>query len=161
MADIDSEHGKTKLTLFSDVEAAGTVRIVISTAEELAEDGVVSVCTVEQKECRRRREGRRVQRFGIRAHTRVEGEDVRLLHALGLDVPAGEVVLQHADETFFWVVARLRAAQSSEVVWWVVEGLAGTEAEQGSEGRKLWCQGTRSGGDGWMVRTQRGDRDET
>ena len=48
---------------------------------------------------------------GTDTHTRAEGEDVRLLHALGLNVPAGEVVLQHADETFFWVVARLRAAQ--------------------------------------------------
>ncbi len=44
MAHIDSEHGKTKLTLFSDVEPTGAVGIVISTAEKLAEDGVVSVC---------------------------------------------------------------------------------------------------------------------
>ena len=43
------------------------------------------------------------------SHTRAGGADVRLLHALGLDVPAGEVVLEDADEAFFGVVAVLRA----------------------------------------------------
>lgn len=71
-------------------------------------------------ECRKRggEREKRVQRFVVRSHTRAGGEDVRLLHALGLDVPAGEVVLQHADETFFWVVAQLRAARPDGTSWW-------------------------------------------
>ena len=112
--------------MLGDVEPAGAVRIVISTAEELAEDGVVSVyvcacvfafasrCSGEgngRGEGRKRETRSALCGQGTHGDTRAEGEDVRLLHALGLNVPAGEVVLQHADETFFWVVARLRAAQ--------------------------------------------------
>ena len=49
-----------------------------------------------------------------KSHTRAESEeDVRLLHTLGLNVPAGKVVLQHADEAFFGVVARLGAARQA------------------------------------------------
>ena len=52
--------------------------------------------------------------FTCRSHTRAENEeDVRLLHTLGLNVPTGEVVLQHADEAFFGVVARLGAARQA------------------------------------------------
>ena len=50
------------------------------------------------------------------AAARAEGHgrrDARFLDAFGLDVPAGEVVLQHADEAFFGVVARLGAARQA------------------------------------------------
>ena len=59
-----------------------------------------------------------VQRFVVRSHTRAGGEDVWLLHAFGLDVAAGEVVLQHVDETFFRVVTQLRTAQPDGTWWW-------------------------------------------
>ena len=42
-----------------------------------------------------------------------ERADVRLLHAFGLDMPAGEVVLQHADKALFGVVAVLCAVERS------------------------------------------------
>lgn len=67
--------------LLSDVEPLRVVRVIVPTAEELAEDGVVG-----------------------------------FLNTFGLDVPAGEVVLEDTDEALFGVIAFL----GSTIAEWVV-----------------------------------------
>ena len=66
----------------------------------------------EQRREAHREAGRQTERGAVsvseqHAHGHVRGvrTDVRFLYAFGLDVPAGEVVLQHADEALFGVVA--------------------------------------------------------
>ena len=78
------------LTLLGDVETLCSVLIVVSTAEELSEDGVVST----------------IGDSIISEYSRL-WLHARLLDALGLDVPTSEVVLEHADEALLGVVAEV------------------------------------------------------
>lgn len=98
-----AERERVEITLLGDIESTRPVWIVISTTEELAQDGIVPACPMSAIGHVR----------ALRNAQGVEGNEVgryvRLLDALGLDVPAGEIVLEHAYETLFGVVAVLRA----------------------------------------------------
>ena len=96
--------------MLSDIESTRPVWIVISTTEELAQDGIVPACPMSAiGHVRALRNAQGVEGNEV-------GRHVRLLDALGLDVPAGEIVLEHADETLFGVVAVLRATGGRGVV---------------------------------------------
>ena len=72
------------LALLRDVESPCAVWVIITAAEELPEYGVVSI-----------------ERFSPGRRRWKRGMDVRFLDALGLNVPSCEIVLQHANESFF------------------------------------------------------------
>lgn len=93
------------------VEPLRAVFVVISTSKEFAQYGVIPVChelvivPVESP-----------QVTALTAQTDiVRRADSRFLHALGLDVPASEVVLQHTDEAFLRVVAVFRSTNPEMV----------------------------------------------
>ena len=87
------------LTLLCDVETLCAVLVVVSTAEELSEDRVVSEETGD-------REQLGSSYSGSRGWNR---DNARLLDALGLDVPASEVVLEDADEALLGIIAEVGA----------------------------------------------------
>ena len=68
-------------------------------------------------------------------------EDARFLDALWLNVPSCEVILQHANESFFGVWAILRAKFSRTTV-------------VGRKGRSNEGRGERNGSQGTLVMTQ-------
>jgi len=80
--------------LLSDVESLRAILVVISTSEELAKDRVVSTFV----------------NTGSTQQPEMDG-DLRLFHALGLDMPTSEVVLQDTDKALFWIVTILSTGQ--------------------------------------------------
>ena len=98
-----SRSSASRHTLFSNVEGLGTVRIVVATAEEFAEDRIVPVSQASAG----LQQGSATQ---TRGHLG-KWQHMQLLYALGLDVPSCEVVLQHANKTLFQIVAVLRTAR--------------------------------------------------
>lgn len=129
--------------MFCDIEPLRPVWVVVAAAEELAEDGVVPVARAGK---RGRGQNGTIGAKG-RSASAVKGRWAgcsRLLHALGLDMPPREVVLQHAHEALFGVVA-----------------VFGTGHAKGVRERSIWTRGQGRGAEvgsravGTKTRTQR------
>ena len=95
-----------------------------------------------KKECRGERH----------TNTRAGGEDVRLLHALWLNMPTGEIVLQYSNEAFLGVVtvlgtgyAREQSEQSQVVVDRRQRGCEWDRSGENAKGDT--CPNRRSGWD--------------
>lgn len=95
---------KSTQTLFCNVKPLRTIRVVIPASEKFAQDRVISA-TFKGSDTT----------YEIESEERVgNGMCSRLLDAFGFDMPTCEIILEHANKTFFRLFTQFCAANMNE-----------------------------------------------